>query len=114
MYATSNTALGPYTYVNMALPPCAQAEPGAPCGYNTNPELRRHPDGTWLLFTLGGPPLDNLTALCDAPCSKGGPKPKIGRNSSITWSCELDDQPCLMADGCPVEQVQLRIALCHI
>ena len=94
----------------MALPPCAQAEPGAPCGYNTNPELRRHPDGTWLLFTLGGPPLDNLTALCDAPCSKGGPKPKIGRNSSITWSCQLDDQPCLMADGCPVEQVQLHFA----
>ena len=112
-YATSATATGPYEYVSMALPPCAQANDGAgnaPCGYNTNPELRRHPDGTWLLFTLGGPPLDNLTSLCDAPCSKGGPKPKIGRNASITRSCDLDDQKCLMADGCPVEQIQLHYA----
>ena len=92
----------------MALPPCTQAERGQPCGYNTNPELRRHPDGTWLLFTLGGPPLGNLTSLCDAACSDGGAKPTIGRNSSITHRCDLDDEACLMADGCPVSQVQLH------
>merc|ERR1712166_835687 len=109
-YATSATATGPYEYVSMALPPCAQANEGEACGYNTNPELRRHPDGTWLLFTLGGPPLDNLTSLCDAPCSKGGPKPKIGKNATITRSCDLADQKCLMAQGCPVEQVQLHYA----
>ena len=110
-YATSKTALGPYEYVNMALPPCAQAKDGQPCGYNTNPELRRHPDGTWLLFTLGGPPLGNLTALCDAPCSGSkGNHPKIGRNASLTRACSLGDTECLMADGCPVEQIQLRYA----